>query len=198
MNAWRSRGFTLLEMMAAVAVLGIVVAVVAPSFANLIERRQVIAAAQSFASALRTAQVEAIARNRSTEVIFTSSNPVSAYAASAAATNAEDSTAWMIRERNSQGPEGFVAGRTLASVSSQIAVASPLNTIGFTPLGRPVDFAGGTRLPLAEPLIVRFTVVGGRRFCTYLEVGGAIGVCDPARPDGDQQACRPRLPAGAC
>lgn len=58
----RAFGFTLIEMMVTVAILGILIALAAPSFAILIDRWRVIATAESLQSTLHFARAEAIKR----------------------------------------------------------------------------------------------------------------------------------------
>lgn len=61
----RLAGFTLVEMMITVAVLAIVVALAAPSFANLINNNRLTASANEIVGALQTARMEAVRRNTS-------------------------------------------------------------------------------------------------------------------------------------
>ena len=70
-NRTREIGFTLLELMIIVAILGILIALAAPSFTSLLERRKIIAAAEAIQSDLRWARSEAIKRNTDVTVSFT-------------------------------------------------------------------------------------------------------------------------------
>jgi len=58
------RGFTLVEMMITVAVLGILVAIAVPSFRNTIERNQVVTASNDLLSSLLVARSEAVKQER--------------------------------------------------------------------------------------------------------------------------------------
>lgn len=58
------RGFTLLEMMAAIAILTIVVGIGLPSFTYIVENNRIQAAADTFFSALVIARSEAVKRNQ--------------------------------------------------------------------------------------------------------------------------------------
>lgn len=60
----RARGFTLIELMVAVAVIAILATVAAPSFQEIMHRNRLTAAANEYVAALQTARMEAIRRNR--------------------------------------------------------------------------------------------------------------------------------------
>lgn len=66
----RLRGVTLIELMVGVGILGVLIAVAAPSMADLLERRRVIAAADEIASVLAYAKAETKATNSQLQVRF--------------------------------------------------------------------------------------------------------------------------------
>lgn len=57
-------GFTVLEMMMVIAVLGVLIAIAAPSFSSVIEKQRAKSAAADLHTALTLARSEAIKRNR--------------------------------------------------------------------------------------------------------------------------------------
>lgn len=75
LNRTQQIGFTLLELMIIVAILGILTALAAPSFTSLLERRKIIASAEAIQSDLRWARGEAIKRNKQVAVIFVTDSP---------------------------------------------------------------------------------------------------------------------------
>ncbi len=60
----KSRGFTLLELMVALVVLGIAVSIAVPSFGGMIDRQRIDSSLDVLLRGLRTARQEAIERNR--------------------------------------------------------------------------------------------------------------------------------------
>ncbi|UAW99018.1 GspH/FimT family pseudopilin [Halopseudomonas nanhaiensis] len=60
----KSRGFTLLELMVALVVLGIAVSIAVPSFGGLIDRQRIDSSLDVLLRGLRSARQEAVERNR--------------------------------------------------------------------------------------------------------------------------------------
>jgi len=65
---FRNQGFSIVELMVAVAVLAIIVGIGMPSFQAMMERSRLDAAADSLADSLRFARSEAITRNTTINV----------------------------------------------------------------------------------------------------------------------------------
>lgn len=66
----RSRGFTLIELMVVIAVLAIMLALAAPSFADFFQRYRLRGAADKVATLLASARAEAVMRNRNVSIDF--------------------------------------------------------------------------------------------------------------------------------
>lgn len=64
----RSAGFTLIELMIVVTILGIVMAIGVPSFNSMIKNNRLVAASNDLAGALHFARAEAVRRGRSVQV----------------------------------------------------------------------------------------------------------------------------------
>lgn len=58
----QGKGFSLVELMVTVAVLGIVAAIAAPSFANMIRHNQLVSSSNEMIAALQLARTEAVSR----------------------------------------------------------------------------------------------------------------------------------------
>lgn len=65
------RGFTLIELMVAIAILGILVTMAAPSFNSFIDKYRVKRAADTVSAFLVNAKSEAVKRNRPVRVVIT-------------------------------------------------------------------------------------------------------------------------------
>lgn len=64
----KQRGFTLVELMIALAVTAILVSIAAPSFQTSIEKRRILTINDSYSAGLRLARSEAVARSRTITV----------------------------------------------------------------------------------------------------------------------------------
>ena len=71
MNRQKNTGMTLLEVMVVVAIIGIIVAIAAPSFSTMLEKQRIKGAAEAMLADLRWARAEAIKRNKKVRVTFT-------------------------------------------------------------------------------------------------------------------------------
>lgn len=67
MQRWRTGGFTLLEILLALVIAGVLMAVAAPNFGPAVARAQLYSATRDVASALRHARGQALIRGRDAE-----------------------------------------------------------------------------------------------------------------------------------
>lgn len=183
-SVFRVTGFTLIELVVVIAVMGIVLALSMPSFTAMVGNMQIRGAAESMLGGLQVARIEAVKRNEN--VTF-------------AVTDVQGG-AWVITSQSGAQINQKVKSETRAAV-----VESDIDPIEvtFNGLGRRVAPAGANVLSLVVARAVA-EGNGGSDACQdgsaddmriyrcmniTIEPGGQIRMCDPQRPLGDPQAC---------
>ncbi len=191
------RGFSLVEMMVAVALMGILMAIAIPYFQDFLVNSRVRAAAENLVADMMRAKAEAASRNVVVELVQTVASPEDV------ATADPDTAAegWMVRPADRSE---YVAGLKLAEDGqSRVVLGSNSGVVPFTPLG-------GTNLSiLATPVTVaRFNLsyplhgscvhegAGGKVRCLQVAVTatGRVKLCDPkttAENANDPRSCPP-------
>jgi type IV fimbrial biogenesis protein FimT len=128
-----TRGFTLLELMAAVAVLGVLLAVGVPSFGNIIRKNRMATHTNALVSALAVARSEAVKRSDPVTVCSTD--------AAQAACILGWSNGWiMFTDGGAPGtvdPTDVILQRWSAPLDDGIGVTAPFAFVRFLRDGRP-------------------------------------------------------------
>jgi type IV fimbrial biogenesis protein FimT len=185
----RQSGFTLIELLVGVSLMGVLLALGAPTMATYLQNSKVGTAATNIYTAIQSARTEAIRRNVTTEFMLT--NTVIAAGVETAAVPNLSGQNWVVRAASGAtfvfvdaktGAEG--SGQTAASV--RVAASGPGlfdGTIGFNGFGGTVagvDFS----VDIDNPSAGTCAAVGGAIRCRRVIVksGGQITVCDPALP----------------
>jgi type IV fimbrial biogenesis protein FimT len=91
--AYRAQGFTLIELMTAVLVVAILLAIAVPSFESTINNGRLATASNELLTTLQTARVEAIRYNHRTVVCLSSNAETTV--PTCAASNATNATGWI-------------------------------------------------------------------------------------------------------
>lgn len=175
------RGFNLVEIMISLAVLGILISLGAPSFAEWLQNQQIRAATEAILNGMQVARGEAIRRNLAVQMVL--EPPTSGWTVCEATVAPCDSTLLanpltavdVIQNRSPQ--EGTSNANVTIAPDKAIAVT-------FSPLGNAVANFDGS------PLLTRVDVsnavgpclaVGGSMRCLRVVVtgGGSIRMCDP-------------------
>ncbi|PTT77878.1 type II secretion system protein GspH [Pelomonas sp. HMWF004] len=194
----RAAGFSLIELMVAVAVLSILTAVAMPNFTSWIRNARARTVADALQSGLRLAQAEA--QRRTHTVVFFTTNDKACTATTVA--NAGGAY-WQVRKVPTALLTGDVAEAlqcgVLTDVSGDVTLASPSNTTAlcFGGDGRQtssVDPAGiGVNCTAAAAV---YTVTPGgssadrRQLNVTVSLAGSIRMCDPLKTSSAPDGCR--------
>lgn len=180
----RQRGFTIIELMLAVAVLALILGLGVPSFVESIRNTQTRGLAESMQTGLQRARAEAIRRNR--PVTFWLVTPaVGIPDATCALSSASGS--WVVSLDNPAGkcnvaPSETADPRILQLVGSQagnITVAAAdaggtgASSITFNGFGQPL--AGSTPISRID---VTHQETGARRLRIQVSTSGGVRMCD--------------------
>ncbi len=195
--AGRQRGFTLVELLIAFALTGVLLALAAPSFATWIRNSQVRTVAETLQNGMRLAQTEALRRNRQVVFFLTSANPGLSATATANGGN------WVVRwiplpgdTVNSASPnfEPFVTGGAIADFTEGVSITGPI-AVCFNAQGRRIAASATVTgvssavcevdpdAPLATFVLER--AGANRPLRVTVALGGQVRLCDPARTVGE-------------
>jgi type IV fimbrial biogenesis protein FimT len=175
------RGMSLIEIMVALSIVGIVMMVVGPSFGNWIQNSQIRNAAESVAMGLQKARLEALKQNR----------PVAFHVTDAASTAWEvciydvvaDVCSTTLPKIDSKGPGEGGENARLAVDTTQSNPLTPL-TIGSNVPGIAVFDTFGRLLVTPNANLQRIDVRNPksqdeRRMVIFVSTGGQVRMCDP-------------------
>jgi type IV fimbrial biogenesis protein FimT len=194
-NRHFNHGATLIELMIALSVLGLLLVLGLPSYTTWIQNTQIRSAAESLQSGLQLARAEAVRRNGLVQFVMTNDDPLAANVSTVTA--AQTGQNWMIRYQDPTtsawtfiqgkgGAEG--AGKSTPNVGLD-AGGSANATVTFSGLGRAspattyqiTNSTGGTCISSGGPMRCLSVVVAS---------GGQIRMCDPSiSTAGDTRKC---------
>lgn len=139
------RGFTLIELMVVIALIGIVGSMALPAFNQMMQNNRRVAAVNDFLSSVHHARSEAITRNQRVSIC-----PSSTLDGCAASGAGSWRTGWIVF-RDANGDGSFDAGDVILTTGPglrgnlELVSDDYADAITFTPSGRVVG-AGGTLL----------------------------------------------------
>jgi len=118
MKRFKQTGFTLVEMLVVVVIVGIVASIAIPSFSATIKNRAISATTNEIISTLQTARSEAIKRSQSVRVCFVSTltNPSKCLDIVAS----PDNTNFIVAYLDANNDENFDTGEDFLYVSNEL------------------------------------------------------------------------------
>lgn len=189
----RTRGFTLIELMVAVAILAVVVALAAPSFRRFIEAQRVRAINSQVVTDMQFARSEAAARNARVRVTFVSTATMSCYTIYTYSSN-------ILGCDCSQADPCAAAGAGFTEIrTNRIPFSEKVRVIPAS--GQPFEFAfeplaGGLyTIPIdavftpLSTFTIRTRIDAQRELRTVISQGGRPTVCAPSGSTIREQAC---------
>ena len=180
MDRRRSLGFSLIELMVTITVLGVLTTLALPSFSRWMANTRLRSMAESVQNGLRLAQREAASRNGSVSFILTNDTPPDC--SSATASSGKN---WVV-----------CAGSTLIQQnvgkagSTDAVVASDFSSVGFDGLGR-TNLGGPAQVAITSSSgsCETASTDGIRCLTVQISPGGKVRLCDPRLDPGNPSAC---------
>lgn len=189
----RSHGFSLIELMVIVVILGILSAIGMPAMNTWIANSRVRSTAEQLQNDLRFAQAEARARSRRVALVLTNAAPA------VGAAPAANGKRWYVQTlplANSDEVAGTLLRSSVVAAQGGVTITASA-AICFNSAGRLINdvFSGTTSCTMAASSAspVEFTVQrtsGDRPLRVQVGLGGQVRLCDPAKtlssdnPDG--------------
>jgi type IV fimbrial biogenesis protein FimT len=197
-----ARGFTLIELVVTIALLGILVMLSVPSFTGWIRNSQIRTVTEALQTGVRTAQAESVRRNRQVVLFFTDGEPsagVSGSTKCSSATPALGGKRWAIQTLpGSWGEETsgcknaeYLTGGKLSDIASSVTITNDKSAkaICFKSDGRLATTASGSSgtgvnaaCAAAATTFTVTTAGADRPLKLIVQLGGQLRMCDPNRP----------------
>lgn len=164
------QGFTLLELVIALAVVAILSVVAVPSFVTWVQNAKTRSTAEALQNGIRLAKTEAVRRNRLVDFRLTAVAP-----ALDAATSVNGEY-WYVQQKNgvlpSETANVFIQGSSLSGANVNIDVTGDVDTLTFNGLGRLTGTASSYKFDIKNPR-------GDRDLRVIVTQSGQIRMCDP-------------------
>jgi len=161
------RGFTIVEVMITLVVLGVLISFGAPMFAEFMENQKTRAAADAVLNGLQVARAEAVQRNLAVQFKLTAV-PTSSWTVS------ESVSGNVLQSRSAD------EGSASVVVTAVDILANPVTTVTFSPIGGVTANADASaavrKIDLANP---RSPAGSARSLRVLVSGGGSLRMCDP-------------------
>lgn len=191
---FRHGGFSLIELLIALAIMGILLALGLPSFQVYMENTRIRTAAEGFLAAAELAKASAASTNSRVEIILTNNTDAGSLAtAVGSASVAGATTGWMVRTADlAIYIEGKTAQEGGRGTQGAVNVARAVGGVTFTPLGS-TTLAATATFSFTNPTGGLCIAAAGPMRCLNVVISttGRIKLCDPdpAIVAPDSRAC---------
>lgn len=188
-NDAAANGFTLIELVVTLALFGILVSLGLPSFTAWIKNSQVRTVAEALQNGVRTAQAEAVRRNRQVVFALTDGAPPAPPLSPTSATAKANGKNWFVvtvAPVSDTTDVEYVQGGALADVASGVSISGPA-AICFNSNGRLVANPSSTGISGAACTVSASTFdidhpKADRALRVIVQLGGQMRMCDRSRP----------------
>ncbi len=201
--ASRQRGLTLIELVVTIALVALLVTISIQSFVTWIRNAQIRTVTESLQGGLRTAQAEAVRRNRQVVLYFTNDEPSSGVTGTTKCSSAAPVVGgkrWVLQtipglwgeETSGCKNAEYITGGKLSDIASAVSIEpipSSVSAVCFNASGRMATTAtgsAGTGISAAcTAAVTTFNVTllnADRPLRVVSQLGGQIRMCDPKRP----------------
>jgi type IV fimbrial biogenesis protein FimT len=190
----RAAGFTLIEMVVTVTILGILAMLAMPSFITWIANNKVRTVGDALQNGLRLAQAESLRRSR--QVVFSLTNSTAPQTSLTAAANGSNWSVNFVKSSTLDASDAasFIEAGVLASVAPGVQITGPA-AVCFNSVGRLVANAStgvdGASCTVESAPSYDITLTGAdRKLRVIVALGGQVHLCDSAKtlsasvPDG--------------
>lgn len=170
-------GMSIVELMIAIAIVGIAMALGMPSYSTWIQNTQIRTAAETILAGLQTARNEAIRRNAAVQFML----------------DGAGTSQWRVNFFSDPDANPIQSRQAAEGSPNATITVTPggANTVTFSALGRVIPNPDAS-LPIASVLVDNpmIPAVADRRTLQILvPTGGAIRLCDPKVAAGDPRSC---------
>jgi type IV fimbrial biogenesis protein FimT len=198
-GTWVARGFTIIEAMIALAVMGVLLAVGLPAFGEMMANARIRESAESVVALAQFARAEAVKRNAPVTFALVSNHPATSGWTPAFSCIAGGAPHMAVYVEPSPGVFVLIDSKPAPTNAVGIVAATPPATasgacgaIVFGALGDTTLSADATidvNMSIGAPRCTHDASGSQRCLRVLVSPGGGVKMCDPAASAGDSRAC---------